>query len=56
MIASSAKSAFNFLRLTGELAENCSRAPARNPPVGKYPFFDTLLSVAIIAGTVSKKG
>jgi len=25
-----AKSAFDFLRLTGELAENCGRAPARN--------------------------
>jgi hypothetical protein len=45
MSSSSAKSAFDFLRLVGELAKNCGRAPARKPPVGKYPFFDTLLSV-----------
>jgi hypothetical protein len=29
----------DFLRLAGELAENCSRAPARNPPCWQVPFF-----------------
>jgi hypothetical protein len=41
----SARDTGDFLRLAGELAEDCGRAPARNPRVGKYPFFDTPLSV-----------
>jgi hypothetical protein len=39
MSSRSVKSAFDFLRLAGELAENCGRAPARKPPCWEVSFF-----------------
>jgi hypothetical protein len=45
MASRSAKSVFDFLCLTGELAENCGRAAPAARSVAKYPFFDTPLSV-----------
>jgi hypothetical protein len=39
IVSMSASDTEDFLRLAGELTENCRPAPARDPPCWQVPFF-----------------